>query len=315
MTSADLADARLARAIRAAHGCARRSALVESARDAAALTRALAAGELVRIDRGVYATPATPPDVVAARRAGAVLTCVSAAAWWGLPLVHRPTTTHLALPSSRGARRPGVLPEGAVVHRTSALEPAGRRPRGPAATDSPRAPAASRWPPLVAPAPVALVHLAACLPLADAVAAVDAALRTGLVTTASLVAARPTRGWLPLERVLRAADGRSQSIAESFVRVGLRGVGLHAQPQVLLDGVGHVDLLVGHVVVELDGYAHHSDVSQFAEDRRRDRVARMHGLHVMRFTYREAVHDTRRTVAEIAAAVAAGSGRPSWRRV
>jgi len=278
-------DAVLA-ALRSAGGCARRHELVAGRAAQRALASLTADGRVIRVSRGVYALPDAPADVRTARLASGLLTCRSAAARWGLPLVRQSTVVHVAVPRDRGARRPGDLPPGTVVHREVRVRPSGLA--------------------LTVPPPVALVHLARCVPAVETVAALDAALRTGLVTRAELAAQLPSRGRFAFGRLLRASDGRSQSIAESFVRVGLRAQGLTGEPQVLLDGVGRVDLLVeGVVVVELDGFAHHSDRTQFGEDRRRDRVVRSLGLHALRFTYRDAVHDTERTVHEIGAAVAA----------
>lgn len=275
---------RVLAALRSAHGSARRSDIATTRPQVRALAHLAASGLVVRVSRGVYAVPDAPDDVRTARRASGLLTCVSAARRWNLPLVLPARGTHVAVPRDRGARRPGDLPAGTVVHRDTRVPAAGVA--------------------LTVPPPVALGHLVRCLPLVDAVAAMDAALRIGLVSRAGLLEQRPSNGALRFAQVVRASDGRSQSIAESFVRVGLRAAGLTAVPQVMLDGVGRVDLLVEDlVVVELDGYAFHSDRAQFAEDRRRDRVVRALGLHALRFTFHDAVHDTARTVAEITAAV------------
>ena len=56
--------------------------------------------------------------------------------------------------------------------------------------------------------------------------------------------------------------------------------------------VGEVDLLVGdRVVVEIDGFAHHSDRVAFQEDRRRDRELVAQGYVVLRFTAAEVLRD------------------------
>lgn len=289
----DATARRVLAALRSAHGSARRSDVATTRAETRVLNHLTTTGQVIRVSRGIYALPDTPDDVQTARRASGLLTCVSAARWWNLPLVLPAGGAHVAVPRDRGARRPGDLPTGTVLHRDTRVAASGVA--------------------LTVPPPVALSHLVRCLPLTDAVAAVDAALRTGLVSRAGLLAQRPSIGGFRFEQVVRVSDGRSQSIAESFVRVGLRARGLTAVPQVMLDGVGRVDLLVEDVVVvELDGYAFHSDRGQFAEDRRRDRVVRSLGLQVLRYTFHDAVRDTARTLDEIAAAVQSTrrGGRP-----
>jgi very-short-patch-repair endonuclease len=63
------------------------------------------------------------------------------------------------------------------------------------------------------------------------------------------------------------------------------------QTQVYLDGVGRVDLLVeGVLVVELDGFEHHSDRAHYRNDRRRANALTCMGLRLVRFTYEDVVH-------------------------
>ena len=149
-------------------------------------------------------------------------------------------------------------------------------------------------------------HLVRCLPLREVVAVADAALRRGIVSPTELEAERPVAGWAQYERLVRAADRRSQSIGESFARVALIAAGLRVEPQVKLAGVGYVDMIVeGVVVVEVDGFAYHSGRREYREDRRRDRVITVrHGLAELRFSHEDAVYETERLVADVRAAVA-----------
>ena len=102
------------------------------------------------------------------------------------------------------------------------------------------------------------------------------------------------------DRLLRSADGRSQSLPETFARLALRGAGFAVDPQELIAGVGHVDLLVEDLaVVEIDGFAYHGDRAQFREDRRRDRALQLLGVPVLRFTYEDTVYGGDRLVAEV----------------
>src|SRR5690606_18563569 len=123
-----------------------------------------------------------------------------------------------------------------VLHWTTGLDPREHGSTGPTSIG---------WPgPRIAPPDVVLAHAVACLPFVEAVALVDGALHDGIVRHEDLVARRPRTGWLDFERVLRACDGRSQSVPETFMRIGLQAAGLAVEPQVMIDGVGHVDLLV-----------------------------------------------------------------------
>ncbi|GIG28952.1 DUF559 domain-containing protein [Cellulomonas marina] len=267
-------------------GCARTADLVRGRTGERALAAAAAAGAVRRVGRGLYALPDAAREVVAARALGGRLTCLTVLAASGVPLLSRTLVPHVELAPHRGSRR-GAR-SGVALHWASTSA------RSPVAGDADGVPH-------VAPA-VALVHAVACLPQREAVAAVDAALRLRLVSRAEVLAARPVRSRRPVDDVLALVDGSAGSLPETFVRLALAAAGLRVQPQAKVPGVGRVDLLVeGCVVVEVDGYAFHSDRRAFAEDRRRDRAARAQGLIVLRYTFDEAVHGTQALVAEVLA--------------
>ncbi|WP_448059264.1 type IV toxin-antitoxin system AbiEi family antitoxin domain-containing protein [Cellulomonas hominis] len=264
-------------------GCARRSDLVCTSGDAHALRAAVGSGEIRQVARGFYAVPGASPSLVAARRAGGVVSCVSVLEALDLPLLSVPPGPHLALPAHRGAPRPGLLARGVVLHWDAAVGPEQVAARRPAAD-----------------LPVALLHTMSCLPAQEVVAAMDAALNRGLTELPDLLACRPRAERVRFDRLLRRVDGRSQSICETFARLALAQAGLHVELQVPVAGVGLVDLLVeGMVVVELDGMAYHSGREQFREDRRRDRALELLGVPVLRFTYEDAVRGTGRLVHEV----------------
>lgn len=60
-------------------------------------------------------------------------------------------------------------------------------------------------------------------------------------------AGRPRK--LAFDGLLRAVAGRSQSIPETCARIALRAAGFSLEPQVLIAGVGAVDLLVEELTV------------------------------------------------------------------
>lgn len=272
--------------LRDADGCLRRSQLVRTSADARELRGLFEVGAICRAGTGLYALPGTAPVVVAARRVDGAVTCVSALAATGLPLIVGRPEAHVCLQRRRGAPRPGLLPGGTVLHWDASVPRSPRR--------------------LVAPVGLALAHAVRCLPLREVVAATDAALHTrALPDLTHLERYRPRSGITTFDRVLRLADGRSESLPESILRLGLREAGLRVEPQVLVEGVGWVDLLVEDaLLVEVDGFAYHSDRRAFREDRRRDRAAALLGLPVLRFAYEDAVHDTARAVLEVRNVVA-----------
>src|SRR5665647_2732369 len=116
----------------------------------------------------------------------------------------RPCPAIGVLPTSRS------LPPGTVIHWDSRV--------------TARSVGRTRTAP-IASTPGALLHAMACLPRRDAVALIDAALNRSYCTLAQLRALRPRSGRLRFDHGLRAADGRSQSLPESFLRLAFGSVG------------------------------------------------------------------------------------------
>ena len=266
--------------LRSGGGCARRAELVRSGRDAAELTALVATGRVERVGRGLYALPDALGEVVAARRLSGAVTCVSLAAWAELPLLEPPKGAHVAVPGHRGTPRPGTVARGTVLHWDSSIS--------------------ARRTTTAAPLSRALVHTMQCLPFRECVAVIDAALNRRRVRIDDLHAERPRAGRLAFDRVLRAVDGRAQSMPETFMRLAVQGTRLDVEPQVQIAGIGFVDLLVeGVLIVEVDGFAYHSGRREYREDRRRDRTAHLAGLPVLRFAFEDAVHATAQCAREI----------------
>lgn len=253
-------------------GFARTRDVAPTSSDRRQLAAAIGAGAVVRVARGVVALPGAEEPAVALAHGGA-LTCMSAFGVYGLPLLTPPAVAHVAVPADRGIAR------GVVQHWTT-------RPVGAG----------------VVALPLALAQARECLPTDEWVAAADAAVRRGL-DLVDLRAHRPHRGRLAFDAAVRAVDGRSQSLPESLLRVALRDAGQVVEPQAFVPGVGHVDLLVEGVVVEVDGFAYHSGRGEYREDRRRDRAAHRIGLSVLRYPFEEVVRHRDAVVREVVAAV------------
>lgn len=128
-----------------------------------ALDRTLASGELVRIRRGWVALPEADPVLVAAARAGVVVTCISQAARLGLWVHKTPKDFHVGVdPHSASAQT-----DRAHVHWARPLIP--RHPES-----------------LADPIENVLAIVADCEPFERALATWESALNKGLVTLAGL---------------------------------------------------------------------------------------------------------------------------------
>jgi very-short-patch-repair endonuclease len=155
--------------------------------------------------------------------------------------------------------------------------------------------------------PVLLVleHVLHCVSPQWAIAVLDSGLNQRLVRADGLSA---VAGALPrhLASVVAPADGRAESGVESIARYLLVLLGLYVEVQVVIDGVGRVDLLVeGRLILELDGRAWHDDPSAFARDRRRDAAAAIGRYRVLRFDYRQVLLEWPTVEAAVLAALAA----------
>ena len=143
-----------------------------------------------------------------------------------------------------------------------------------------------------------ICDLARVLPLDEAVAAADSALRQGLVSQRPLVAVLlggQGRGAAAQRTVGLLADGRSGSVLESLLVVALWAAGLpRGIPQYeVLDErgllVARVDLCwpAQRLIVEADGFAFHSDRLAYRQDRQRLNELERLGWRVLRFTWED----------------------------
>ncbi|WP_062380667.1 hypothetical protein [Demequina pelophila] len=271
-------------------GVARRVEVLSRGATRHAVEAALRTGLLVVPARGVLALPSLSAPRAEAARLRARLTCVSRIAEAGLPVLSRPRQLHLAV----GSRSRAPQTDGGV--RTHYSSQCGRS----------LAPM---------PVPIALDHAGLCVDARAHLVMVDAALRAGRLKGGDLVqwsaTRRDRRAWL-----LAHADPRAESAQETLARLDLVEAGIRAVPQVYLDGVGRVDLLVeGRLVVETDGRAYHDGDDAFSRDRRRDRTSLRGSYLTARFTAAE-IQSARpgEIAAEIAAILRANPRAPIARR-
>lgn len=260
----------VAEVLRGAGSVARTRTLLERGVGRGQLARGVAAGELLRLRRGVIALPDASPAFTAAVMNNGLLTCASAAEHYGLWLLHPPATHHVSCLDGYSGQHTNHELRTVAVH--------GRLP-------------------LVGPLDV-LLHALHCLPELDAVVMVESAVRRGWEVRPALrrrlLGPRNGKARAALERVTGCAD----SAIEVVARLLFLDAGISIQTQFHLAGVGRVDfLLEGFLVVEIDGAAFHSDRRALRRDRQRNNLTVLGGYLVLRFCYEDIMFD-RETVLE-----------------
>lgn len=159
-----------------------------------------------------------------------------------------------------------------------------------------------------------LVDLARARPLRDVFVMADDALRRGLVTHPALQQVLAdlahTSGIRAAARSLGRADGRSESVAESFARAIFGELGLPVpELQVRIaapDGrfVARVDFYFRefNVIVEVDGLCKYSAPEDVQREKRREDELRRLGYEVVRLVWADLMGDAERVRARILAA-------------
>ena len=219
-----------------------------------------------------------------------------AALLWGMELVSTPQVRTVTVARDRSR----LIRKGARVHRSD-LDADERVHRE------------GLW---VTTALRTVLDLCRSLPLGEAVAAADSALRRGLVTvdelTSALCRLPPGVGRARVAAVLRLVDPESGSVLESLCRVLLRQAGLAPEQTQLVvhtaagRRIGRVDFAwpSARLVVETDGFAFHADRRAFREDRRRGNALVLAGWRVLRFSWEDVVHHPDDVVAAVREALA-----------
>jgi very-short-patch-repair endonuclease len=249
---------------------------------ARAIRNALTSGAIYRVAKGVYAVPAAPSALTAARSHGGVVSHLSAAQHWGLGVINPPVLPHVTLPPGRVRRRTG-LP--CVLHWADV----------PALDD------------ITTPLRTVLDCMR-ILPLAEGLAIADSALRTRCVELDELLdAAAHLRGphRRRIQQVIAFADGRSESVLESVLRALLIERGIEGfVPQLLVqDAVFTARLDLGNprlfLGLEADGFAYHGTRQALVRDCRRQVNLTVRGWRVLRFSWEDIMYDPDWVVATI----------------
>lgn len=264
----------------ATHGYVHRRDAADAGWRPDALRRAVSTEGLVPLGRSWIVDAGLSADLAMAAELGGWITCVSAAhafGWWRPGHDEHP---HIALP--RSARR---KPDGARAHWSVGVAPRSSRE-------------------LLDRMENVLFIVASCLPFEDALAVWESALRMGSVSREHLrrVPWRGEQARTLCERATHLSDSGLESLV--WTRLMRRGIRVVQQPVIAGQPV---DGLVGaRLVLQIDGFAYHSDPRQRRRDIAHDRLLRLMGYTVLRFDYHEVVNEWPRVEAEIVRAVVQG---------
>jgi hypothetical protein len=297
---------------------ATRAELVKAGLSVAQIRSKVSRGELVRLDRGVYAPAASVRSVGAnargelALRAAAMLAALgpdavashhTAARILGLSLLGR-DPAGIAISRVPGSGSRGGWP-GVRVH--NAALPKGHLDRhlGVPVTTAART----------------VLDLARAAPFRAGVVVADSALRLKRTTKTELQAViADCRRWPGLQRaseVVAFADGLAESPLESIARVAFRDCGLPPpQLQAVLGAGGRVIARVDfyweqfRTIAEADGEMKYDNRFEATYQLRRDAELRDAGFEVVHFGW----HDIYDAPAQVAASIRAAFGRGSRRR-
>ncbi|WP_243225015.1 endonuclease domain-containing protein [Microbacterium sp. CIAB417] len=235
---------------------------------------------MLRIRRSWIVLDECDPAIISAVRVGGRLTCVSEARRIGL---WTPDHEHVHVAVSPRATRLDAT--GLRLHRSN----------GPA-------PFAARA--TVDPLINVLHHVAECLDASSALAVWESALNSRLIDAVVLsrVQWRSPRA----RRSAALAGSLSDSGLETHFVELMRGIGIEVQQQAWIDG-HRVDALIGErLVVQLDGFAHHSDAISRRRDIEADARLRLRGYTVLRFDYVQVLFHPETVIEIVRAAVAQG---------
>lgn len=215
--------------------------------------------DLRRVRRSWLVTAECDARRVAAASVGGRVTCLSAAALLGM-WVPAHAETHVAVPGTSSRLDPG----GIRLHWSTGPAPVGRNDNSDALLN-------------------VLFHVASCVTQQDALAVWESAVRTKAADIGVLkrVAWRSAAA----RALADLASSLSHSGLETRFVLGMRRAGVTVRQQVWLDG-HPVDGLIGRsLVIQLDGFAHHSSPADRRRDLEADARLVARGYVVLRFDY------------------------------
>lgn len=253
-------------------GAARTSQLMAAGFSRREMAEALAAGRMAKIRRGVYGVARS--GVGEALSHGGLLTCVSAAPFYQLWVLHEATGLHLC--RSHPEPTPGIVEHGRTRHPKHG------------------------WLPVAGLADV-LLHSLRCLPELEALVMVQSAVGRGDIDPGFLFARTTGRRNGKARAVLALVIPRADSLLEVLANTHFERAGLRVRRHVFIPGVGEVDFLVEEcLVVETDGSTHF-EPKAVKRDQRRNNRSILGGYLVLRYYYQDVVHAPGEMVAEVLA--------------
>ena len=222
--------------------------------------------------RGVLVLPDCRPELEAAIRHNARVTCASAAGHYGLWLRDPPAQHHLACNHGHGA--------GFVRHRTVRFD--GHPTLALAAVED------------------VVLHAMSCLALPASAAIATSAMRLHGVPLELLKAQLTADRSGQVRKALHQLDLRAESIVEVDTQYLFRTHGIGYDAQVYLPGIGRVDfLLVGFLILEVDGSAFHSSREAMRRDLGRNNASTLRGFAVLHYMPEHIWFEPERVLAEI----------------
>ena len=254
-------------------GVARRHELLRLTRRKP-LQRAVVQGEITRTARGLYRLASADRARVRAAELRGVASHLSAATLHGWEVAFPATCPWITMPRNVG----GPVQDDCFVFWAD-LKGEDGRVTSPLRT---------------------VIDCARRLEFGPALAVADSALRHGDVSHADLLEAAAVvrgKGAARARHVARHASGLAANPFESMLRSIALDVGLAVEPQVGIalgaDGVVRPDLVDRgrRLVLEADSWEFHAGKDAHARDCRRYNLLVLHGWTVLRFTWRQVMHD------------------------
>lgn len=247
-------------------GVIRRRALVVAGASKRDIAAAVAGGAVLRLREGVYALASENPLILDAARHGGEVACLSALRAHGLWVRDTPKRLHVWL-GGKGRK-----------HTHKACKCIDHHDAGGAAFG-------------IAPIALALVQAARCGDDECFFAAFESAWNKGKLT-------RTDREWIRstvparIRWLVDLARPDADSGLESLLRLRLVRLGVALECQVLIVGVGRVDVLAaGRLIIEVDGRENHDGESLRHKDLVRDAAAAAQGYETLRFDYALVIHE------------------------